>query len=57
MMHTGDHYERRAREERALAIRAAWQGLRNLLRFHRPQLQIFSVSSALPLSAGCVSRG
>ena len=57
MMHTGDHYERSAREERALAIQAAWLGLRGLLSFRRPHLQIFRVSSDLPLSAGCVSRG
>lgn len=57
MMHTGDHHERRARTERALAIHAAWQGLRHLLRLRRPQLKIRDKSDRLPFNAGCASTG
>lgn len=31
MMHTGGYYEYRARQERALALRQAWRGLRHLV--------------------------
>lgn len=60
MMHTGGYYEYRARQERALALRQAWHGLRHLLRrlVHRPRpANHRHAETGRQFSAGCALTG
>lgn len=57
MMHTGNHHEQRARQERAKAIRQAWHWLSGLARHPLPRPAHMAPVAGAHVSAGCVSRG
>lgn len=57
MMHTGNHHEQRARQERAKAIRQAWHWLSGLARPPLPRPAHMAPVTGAHVSAGCVSRG